>query len=305
MNVQNNSIALPDNCFPCTSVTLTTRFVPPFFTIGTFWLGICVTLLIVMVTISPSALAQAKWTRLPPYGVAVSPPIADAGVERTIVVSGVWPDECAPNAVTLDTDLAAQLSILVLRPQVPQTLVPCAAVETPFRLLVTYTSKQRGVLQIFALAQSGYLFGPTRLITSPSTAPRGLASVTGLWYDNATTGSGLVFIHEFDGSDVVFGTWYVYGVDRKPRWYSIQNTEWSADASTLLGKLYETTSRACDASVPICSPVLDTVREVGSVRVKFITTLLGDPRTFSAATAEAFSPTGQLLFSSNIAKIGF
>jgi hypothetical protein len=258
------------------------------------------TLFIMLISAAP-AHAGSKLS-VPQYAVGVSPQVADLGVVRTITASGLWPDACIPVSATLEEDLAAQLSTLVLRLRVPETLAACAQVATPYNLQVTYTPKVRGVLKVFALTQSGQPFGQNRVITSTSTDPRARVNLTGLWYDPATNGSGLTFIHAYDGSDVVFGTWYVYSADGKPRWYTIQNSAWKNEGQTLEGKLYETAARQCGSNVPVCPPVLDTTKEVGIARVTF------NPAfgvIFDRASAEAFSPAGQLLFSSTIQRIDF
>jgi hypothetical protein len=250
-----------------------------------------------------NAPADAKLS-LPPYSVGVSPQTADLGVARTITAVGIWPGDCPPTSATVEDDLALGLSTLILRLRVPQTLVACAPVPTSYKLDVTYVPKQRGVLKVFALTQSGEPFGQARLVISASAAPRARVDLTGLWYDPATDGSGLTFIHAYDGSDLVFGTWYLYDTARKPRWYTIQATNWKNDGQVMEGKLYETAAKPCGGPAVLCPviPVLDTVKEVGTVRVRF------DPAfgvIFDKATAEAFSLTGQLLFSSTIEKIRF
>jgi hypothetical protein len=247
---------------------------------------------------------QSAKLSVPPYSVGVSPQITDLGVARTITAIGIWNDACPPTSASVEDDLAQGLSTLIVRLRVPETLVACAQVPTSYKLDVTYVPKQRGVLKVFALTQAGTPLGQTRLVTSTSTAPRARVDLTGLWYDPATNGSGLTFIHAYAGSDLVFGTWYLYDTARKPRWYTIQAATWKNDGQVMEGKLYETAAKPCSGPAVSCPviPVLDTVKEVGTVRVSF------DPAfgvIFDKATAEAFSSTGQLLFSSTIEKIRF
>lgn len=239
---------------------------------------------------------------LPPYTVSVLPQVADTGVARTITAAGIWQDSCPPTSASVEEDLVQGLSTLIVRLRIPETLVACAQVQTNYSLEIAYRPKQRGVLKVFALTQTGVALGQTRLVTSNGTAPRARLDLTGVWYDPATNGSGLTFIHGYDGSDAVFGTWYMYGNDGKSRWFTIQNAVWKNDGQVVEGKLYETAARPCSGPCPPV-PVLDTIKEAGTARLTFtpnVATLL-----FDRATAEAFSPTGQPMFSSTIEKIRF
>lgn len=244
---------------------------------------------------------QSKLTFAPP-AVVVTPPVADVGVARTITVQGEWPNECVPTFVWLDEGLVPSLDILIARPLRIQFNEPCAPVRTNYRLEVVYTPKTAKTLKVFASARETGTRGPARLVVGPPAISRSAYNLTGLWYDPFTNGSGLTFVHNRDGTDAVFGTWYVYDNEGKPRWYTIQSTSWTDSGRVLEGKLYETASRPCSINVPSCPVVLSSAQPIGTVRLAFESLFLG-LGLGPAAKIEAFTNNGVLLFSSTLVNL--
>jgi len=218
------------------------------------------------VLLSGHALAEPKLTLAPPT-VTVAPLIANAGVERTITVSGVWPDACPPQDAALVPAMPGDSTISIRLFQ-PQTLVACAQVVTGFSTSVSYTPGTPGTQRIVATLNDGRHFATGQLITRSTDKARASTDLTGVWYNAATNGSGLALFHSHASTDVLAGTWYVYDTAGKPHWFLIQNGFWG-DANIFYGDVVQTNAPAGNCLfLPACARLMQGATRVGSVRIE-------------------------------------
>ena len=250
-----------------------------------------------------SAAATATAQESLPYpsrlnSIVVNPLVADIDVPRAITVSGTWPHACPPLSASVVSADTSTTNTVVVSLAVPQTLVACAQVLTPYTLSAGYTPHVRGKLRLLVVTNDGQYLGESVLDTRGANDNRSLYDITGVWYDPATNGSGLTFIHSRTNDNAVFGTWYVYDPQGKSRWYSIQNVQWKQQGKVLEGAIYESLGKpvTCPAPFTACPVELGSAVSVGTARI----TLNGP----SSALVEAIGPQGNVLFSSNLSKIG-
>jgi hypothetical protein len=231
----------------------------------------------------------------------VTPLVGAVAEPRALTLTGQWPDTCVPVAATLDTSVFTVTQTVIIRLQVPLTLAPCAQVLTPYRFEIPYTAGQVGVSRVLIVSSNGRVKGEGRIVTAPAGVTRAAGNITGAWFDPATNGSGLSFVHAYQGSDTVFGAWYLYDKEGIPRWFSIQGVKWSDGGTVMEGSLYESRAGAdvCAQTVIACPATSVSATPIGRVRAKFEGIwLLSD--TVPQGRIEAFSNSGVPLFASNI-----
>lgn len=68
--------------------------------------------------------------------------------------------------------------------------------------------------------------------------PRPLTDYSGLWWNSSEGGWGLS-LHQ-SPMDVLFGSWYVYGANGQPEWFTIQAGQWTS-ATRWAGTIYRNT----------------------------------------------------------------
>jgi hypothetical protein len=263
------------------------------------------TMLLLCTLIAMPRMAYAQSTTLPltttPL-LTVSPAVAAVAEPRTLTVTGLWPNTCAPVAATLDSSLFTVAKTITIRLQVPLTLVACAQVLTPYRFDLAYAAREVGVTRVLMVSSTGAPTGEGRVVTTAAPGlSRSAGNISGAWYDRATSGSGLSFIHAYQGSDAVFGTWYLYDRDGLPRWLSIQDVTWSEGGTVMEGKLFETRAGAdiCPQNIIACPANSTSLAKIGRIRATFVGIDLYNDVS-PQARIEAFSNTNTLLFSSNI-----
>jgi hypothetical protein len=204
---------------------------------------------------------------VPPSGLVLSinvvPRTSALGTPRSIFVNG------ASGAVTFDESALATTGTLVIR-MTPE-IVGLLAVPQ----ILTYTPRTLGNVRVMLKL----LDGPTAEAPMETVAlARSTVNLDGMWFDPVTNGSGVSF-HHAASSDVVFGTWFLYGSPTaqqpipSPRWYSLQNMRWVQNGSLLTGIIYQ--GRANDVN-PSCTsgddcprPAVE-LRTVGSVSVSVV-----------------------------------
>jgi hypothetical protein len=218
-----------------------------------------------------SAIAQSGPTgpTPPPYTpqISVTPAVATAGVERRITVSGIWPNGCIPQGVTPLSEATRFTRVLPLRLEIPLTLVACLAALTPYSYTISYTPQSVGDHRLVVFGNDGVTSNEILMSIASADATRSLYNATGMWYDPVTSGSGLVFVHNFTTTDILFGAWFMYDQTGAARWYSIQDGKW-LNSTEYVGTLYETSASAgqCGAN-PVCPARFSSLRRVGSVNV--------------------------------------
>lgn len=228
--------------------------------------------------------------------VDVTPLVADIGVPRQIRVSGTWAHACVPLSATLVEGGSGDADQLTVRLNVPQTLVACAQVLTPYSQVVSYTPSVRGKKRIAAVTNDGQYLGDGSLATRGPDDVTSLADITGMWYDPATNGSGLTFIH--NGTSTVFGTWYLYDSQGNARWYTIQNVQWLQQGRVFEGTIYETTGHGVVCPPPFVACPVAFASATPRALARF---------TLNSATSariEALAGNGSVLFSSNLVRAG-
>jgi hypothetical protein len=247
--------------------------------------------------------------------ITVVPEVDVPKTARTIVISGQYQSGCPFAQPVIDGVNGLLINGIVIRMDPVPTLVPCNTnVLQPYRFELPYTPLEAGTQRVVVASSSGGIRSESQMRTVATQGKtRAVGNIGGVWYDPATNGSGLQFTHNFAGSDVVFGTWYLYDDNGNARWLSIQNVVWQSGGTAFVGDLYQSRATSCFSSVPPCArPSLpypypapaSGVDKIGTVRFTF--TGLGPySDTQPQGVAEAFSPQGQQLFVSNISRLSF
>ncbi|MBL8525226.1 MAG: hypothetical protein JNN20_16165 [Betaproteobacteria bacterium] len=175
----------------------------------------------------------------------IAPAIAGPGIERQISVTVPAAVGCLPNGrvvSSIDTARKRTLTISLDMPlpaNVPGLIV-CTGALIFHKVTVNYTPQEEGDLRLLAVGNVGSFYGEALLRTRADVSKRSQYDLTGMWYDPATNGSGVTFVHGATKNDQVFGTWYVYDNAGNPRWYTIQNVQWNTGGMEAQGQLYET-----------------------------------------------------------------
>ena len=210
-------------------------------------------------TLAPSARALT----VAPIGV--SPAVAAPGVPRTITINyfagcNQGADVVGqPNARTRTVSVRLNLS----------NAIQCDALVQQ-TTSVQVTPDTEGDLRVLVMTSLGSFYAEGTIRTRAPLGNRSQIDLSGMWYDPATLGSGLTFMHASTGSDQVFGTWYVYDNQGNPRWFTIQGVQWTAGGSEALGRLYETgaSSVVCLPPLTGCPVAAATVGQSGVVRIQ-------------------------------------
>jgi hypothetical protein len=262
--------------------------------------------------------AQAVTPPPPPparlESIEVKPAVALKGVSRTITIKGTWPDACVPGVAAVDAPYNERLRQVFVRiVALADSGQFCAAVFTPYTIEVPYTPQFAGVDKVLVTIQSGTLQGDLiasredRLFTGDPKIVRAADDISGLWYDPASNGSGLTLTHSFGGSDIVFGTWYVYDRAGFARWYTLQDAVWKTDTS-LEGVVYETRGPGCQTAAACPNLVTAPPSFVGTFKMTFSNLRFADQQAGAArfaptALVEVKSPSGVLAFSARISRL--
>lgn len=231
----------------------------------------------------------------------VTPANAGAGIPRQIGLSVAWPNSCVPTGATVVGSQISRTRTLTIRLEVrTDAQIACAAVITPYQATVSYTPDAEGDLRVLAITANGLYVGETTIHTRAANSDRAQFDLTGMWYDPATNGSGLTFVHGFTRNDTVFGTWYVYDAAGAPRWYTIQNVQWLAQGLEAEGQIYETRANSIVCTPPFlgCPIALAAVMPLARARIVM--------QGANAARIDAISAqNGAVLFRSNIIRALF
>ena len=218
-----------------------------------------------LLLISTSAPA---FTAFPPdrfaFSIGVAPRVSAVGTPRSLLANG------CTGPVTLDESAVASTGTLVMR-MVPESI---GCVERT--VVLNYTPRSIGTLRVIMKRPDGSTVAEAQMETV--SGARSTVNLDGMWFDPATNGSGISF-HHSASSDVVFGTWFLYGSPStqqalpSPRWYSLQAMQWVQGGTLLVGIAYE--GRANNVN-PSCVPGDDCprpaveLRTVGTVSVSVI-----------------------------------
>lgn len=273
--------------------------------------GICVLLASMLFRATPAIAATLPPPVPPPAPpvVSVTPLIAAPNVPRKIIISSAWLNNCGPANVKLESTDTPQTGILTVRVSYaafdPNTFVCQPILGGDSRLELDYTPKVEGVLRVVVVTDTETKYGEGNVVTSGVGKTRSVVDISGLWFDPATSGSGITFQHNFRSDDVSFGTWYLYDQAGGARWYTMQNALWNQDGRRFEAQLLESRSSAlsCSASVP-CPLASNASVPVGTVKVS----LIGDEFSRTSPLlmkVEAISLSGATLFSSSVSRLTF
>jgi hypothetical protein len=230
--------------------------------------------------------------------IEITPAIAAPGVARQITITAGVPASCLPTArlvTSIDSARKRTLTIsLDYAPGHPNAIF-CDDFVTR-RFTVNYTPDTEGDMRVMVVNSLASYLGEATLRTRDAVSTRSQFDLTGMWYDPATNGSGLTFVHGATRNDTVFGTWYVYDNAGNPRWYTIQNVQWRAGGLEAQGQLYETRANSIVCVPPYtgCPVALSVAATSGVVSI-----VMQGP---NAARITATSSNGGATLTSNLVR---
>jgi hypothetical protein len=245
--------------------------------------------------------------------ITVTPENAPENTPRVISVRTSGMFFCLPLYGVMSTAAVADANVITITfPNfapgftftTPPALAICPAVVGSIEQTFNYTPSVAGVINVRALQTNGPISGRASILTSPKGETRGLADVSGMYYDNNTNGSGLALHHNVQGTKSgLFGAWFAYDAEGKSRWLTIQETRWET-TDILVGNLYETKANAnqCPTATPLCVTKFSSIQKIGTVRINFfILRPLDD--VIRATEVRAIGLDGATLFSSSVYKL--
>ena len=243
---------------------------------------------VVTILLTSSTAVSAFTTVIPDrfaFSIGVAPRVSTIGAPRNHFANG------CTGPVTLDETAVATTATLVMR-SVPESV---GCVERT--VVLSYTPRSAGTIRIIMKLPDGSIVAEAPLETVASA--RSAFNLDGMWFDQATNGSGISFHHAVS-SDIVFGTWFLYGASNTfaPRWYSLQNMQWTQGGTLLTGVAYE----PAGSGLPLCvagddCPRPAVIKPVGSVTVSVI-----DQNNMRV---EAFDQYGRSAFVSSLKRLAF
>ena len=240
----------------------------------------------------------AAQTAIPVMAVSfdIVPAAAGAGVARQISVSLPWPSGCLPSGATVvGNDLARKRTLTLRLDGNLRDIQRCGDMIVNYRATARITPNAEGDMRVLVVTNDGVYLGETTIHTRAAGSDRSQVDLTGMWYDPATFGSGLTFVHGFTRDDVVFGTWYVYDAQGVARWYTIQSVQWKAGGLEAEGLIYETSANSGACVPPMGCPVMfATVTSLARARIVV--------QGSNSAQIQALTPGGTVLFASTISR---
>ena len=149
------------------------------------------------------------------------------------------------------------------------------------------------------VTDSGVYVGETVIKTRAANSNRSQVDLTGMWYDPASYGSGLTFIHGTNREDTLFGTWYAYDVQGMPRWFTIQNIIWKSAGLEAEGQILETSANSVVCLPPLvgCPVAFASIAPLTRANISI--------QSANSARIQALTANGQVLFTSNLIRAVF
>ncbi len=196
------------------------------------------------------------------------PPNPSVGQLVTPVIEGTWHNGCLPRTGQLTGDSFRRVVTIGLSPA--STI--CTQAFQPYKMELPHLKFDAvGQYEFQVVDDLGGRYAPAFLTVFASGSTGTQANISGLWYEPATSGSGLFMTQSLAGSfDQIFGAWFYYTPAGAPTWLSFQEGKWQS-AGVLVGNVYQTTAEAkiCAPLNPICtgnwSPTpAASIRKVGS-----------------------------------------
>lgn len=249
------------------------------------------------VALAPSNNTEFVFTALPKF--------AKPGQPRTIFLQLFGPF-CPGLDVSLDTSVVDSQDLLVMRSKRAGGIICPSVPHSPvhYRFAFEFVPTRPGTITI-----RNELTLTDISIETVSTPVASKFDVNGMWFDPATSGSGISIHHGRGKTDAAFGTWFLFNNNLgRPLWYSLQSVTWTQDGSVLEGLLYAVAGTCADSSLNGC-PGVGSVRtpspfysypywEIPSIaRITF--------QSGSRARAEVLTQGGAVLFTSELSKLQF
>ncbi len=230
----------------------------------------------------------------PTHTLTVTPASAPAMTPRTIHLV-VWGSGCAPGPARLETGKVNEHRVLLVVVNPPSS-GPCTLQAVQYSFDLTYTPQNEGDLRVMAVYAGGAWLTEGVLVTRDQPTRRSKFDLTGMWYDPATSGSGLTFVHAQPRNDAVFGTWFLYDAQRNPRWYTIQNVFWHPGGQEAEGILFAASApiNICPLTVIGCPTAASLFAPMARARIVL--------HSASAARVDALRADGSVIFSSNVVR---
>ncbi|MEO8385131.1 MAG: hypothetical protein ABI583_07815 [Betaproteobacteria bacterium] len=167
-----------------------------------------------------------------------------------------------------------------------------------------YTPTKSGTITVYSQAT---LLQVT--IQTVSTTVSSKFDVSGMWFDPATSGSGISLHHSRSTTDSAFGTWFLFNNYRgTPLWYSLQSTAWTQDGSVLEGLLYFVNGTCADSQLNGCPGVGSINPPSPPFTYPYWVTPSLARITFQSPTrarAEVLTLWGTVIFTSELTKLQF
>jgi len=228
----------------------------------------------------------------------ITPPVAGPGVPRQVTVTLPMLTGCEPTGATVVPGDPRERAVTIRFDGSVEGRL-CTTPVYLYSKTVNITADTEGDTKMILISNDGRYAGDSVMHTRAPASSRSLYDISGMWFDPATMGSGLTFVHAAAGSDDVFGTWYVYDSGTAPRWYSMQSVQWSNGGMVADGQIYETHANAAPCTFPVvgCPVIFSTIQPVARMHLVM--------QGVNSARVQAISPAGVVLFSSDIVRSVF
>ena len=226
--------------------------------------------------------------------ILVEPALAGPGVARKISISLFVGCDPTPRIVSGES---VRKRIFVVRLDVPNAIF-CDYL-TRRTTSISYTPESEGELRVHVVTDSGVYVGETVIKTRAANSNRSQVDLSGMWYDPASYGSGLTFIHGTNREDTLFGTWYAYDVQGMPRWFTIQNVVWKSAGLEAEGQILETSANSVVCLPPLvgCPVAFASIAPLTRANISI--------QSANSARIQALTANGQVLFTSNLIRAVF
>jgi hypothetical protein len=235
--------------------------------------------------------------------IAVAPAVSDVGTPRTITVNAIWPNACPPTFHGAGMELGINPTTFILRFIVPETLVACAQVETPFSATTTFTPTRDGDFNVVALTiNDARIIARGKMLTLPLDAP-GSGNLSGVWIGPQASSIAML-AHSAGSSDAVVGSWNLFARDGTARWqfiHSSRRTASNAIDAALFDYSVPVNFGACGNSA--CPMPGMTGRDAGSVKIIMEKDDVFTIEVFSTMLSHPNLPVGTSLFKTRLTQL--
>jgi hypothetical protein len=237
-------------------------------------------------------------------GITVAPAVADVGTVRAITVRATWPNACPPSMESAAMEPGINPTRLILRFNVPATLVACAQVETPFGAQLNFTPSRDGDFTVVAITNDERTIAKGKMLTLLPDAP-GSANFSGTWF--GTDASSIAMLSHSEGpSDALVGSWNMFARDGSARWQLMHSSRRTAPNSfTAILSEFNVPANSGTCGNTACPVKGLTGRDVGTVKVIVEKNDLLNVDVLSSAASHPQLPVGSLLFRTTLSRFTF